>query len=53
MRDCPNRDGKKVIPNVLKDDVETTSHFYALRTRRENSDESDHDVGMSFYLVVL
>ena len=43
VRDCPNRDGKKVPPNVS---VQTRC-FYALRARGETPDESDDYIGKS------
>ena len=43
VRYCPTiasrgKEGKKVAPNVPKDDVQATRHFYSLWTRGENLD---------------
>ncbi|XP_069143486.1 uncharacterized protein [Solanum lycopersicum] len=38
VRDCPNRDGKKVAPNILEDDAPKKRGFYALGTRGEKLD---------------
>ena len=35
------REGKKVAPNVPKDDVQATRHFYELQTRGEKLDGDD------------
>ena len=47
MRDCPNRDVKKVTPNVPKDDAPTERNFYAFQTRGEKTNEGDVDEGKS------
>ena len=39
-------EGKKVAPNVTKEDFQATRHFYALRTRGEKL-EDDDDKGKS------
>ena len=35
------KEGKKVAPNVPKDDVQATRHFYELQTRGEKLDGDD------------
>ena len=42
------REGKKVAPNVPKDDVQATRHFYALRPKAEKLD-GDDDEGNSMH----
>ena len=53
MRDCHmiasrGKEGKQVVPSVLKDNAPTRRHFYALRSRGKKLDESDDDVGKFF-----
>ena len=43
------REGKKIAPNVPKDDVQATSHFYALWTRVEKPDDGNDDEGRSLH----
>ena len=58
VRDCPDissrwRKGKQDAASAPKDDVQKTkARFYALRTREEKPNESDDDVGNSFYLFL-
>ena len=45
------REGKKVAPNVPKDDVQATRHFYSLWTRGEKPD--GHDDGGKYLIFFL
>ena len=54
VRDCPTidprgREGKKVAPNVPKDDAQNKRHFYALQTRGEKPDEDDDGELLCFF----
>ena len=54
---CPNnnsrgKDGNKVAPNVPKDDVQGTRHFYAFQTKGSKPDENyDEDESKSLHFL--